>query len=380
VLTRPSQPSSTRPIASATDAGPSTVVSVIAFGSDDHQLVQPGGSGERVAVDRGPAVAQQDRHLAAGPAAPQLLGRPQQRAGQVGRAEAAQGEHIGDHPFTRLGEVLALRRHHVLAEREHAVVRRRSPGNRCCRHRRGGERLAAHRATAVDQQAQRRARLGPAAHAQPLDVEPVADRGRRITRTTCSSSTTCLDDRLHARIDVEVATVGPVGLLDELADAARPARPTSGDVEEQPPGEPPGEVAQCHIGGAGEIGEHRQGLVRVVLHRLVEGSFVELAHLGRDLLEARVARQLAPRGRLALRLLHGLVGLVALFGAWRLPQRELLAPVGAPAFPSASPAPTRPKISSHSSVTIPSAVRVEPSRTRIRPDRATIAASRPTLG
>ena len=60
-------------------------------------------------------------------------------------------------------------------------------------------------------------------------------------------------------------------------------------------------------------------------------------------------------------------------------QGEVVAPVGAPAFPG-SPAPScdGANTAPHSSVTISSAVRVAPSRSRTRPDSATSAASRPT--
>ena len=52
---------------------------------------------------------------------------------------------------------------------------------------------------------------------------------------------------------------------------------------------------QLGVGRRGEVGEQRHRLVGVVPHRLVEGGFVELAHLGRHLLEVRLASELAPR-------------------------------------------------------------------------------------
>ena len=47
----------------------------------------------------------------------------------------------------------------------------------------------------------------------------------------------------------------------------RGRRATPGDVEEQPPGEPPGQLAEPGVGRAGQVGEHRQHVVGVVVQR-----------------------------------------------------------------------------------------------------------------
>ena len=166
---------------------------------------------------------------------------------------------------------------------EHAVVRRRPPRDRGRRDRRRGERLAPHRAAAIDEQAQRGRRLRPRRG-------PAAGRGRRPRRPPRASA---IASRLASTI--EVAAVGPVRQLDHLPMPRGFGRATAADVEEQPSGEPPGQLAQPRVGRRGEIGEQRQHVVGVLGERLVDGGLVELADLGRDLLEARVAGELATR-------------------------------------------------------------------------------------
>src|SRR5690606_36885938 len=113
----------------------------------------------------------------------------------------------------------------------------------------------------------------------------------------------------------------------------------AGDVERDPAGQTAGQLAQAPIGGAGELGQQRQRLVGVVVHRRLDGDLVELADLRRDLLEARVAGQLAPRRGAPSALGDRLVGVVA-FGrraaTWWWVQRSAVAPAGAGAFPALS--------------------------------------------
>ena len=109
----------------------------------------------------------------------------------------AQRQHAVDDRLAGHRRVLRLDDHRVLGERDDAVVVRGPE-----RHGRRGDgvgrqRLAAHRPAAVDEQAQRRARLHPPPHAQPLGID--AGPGRPG-----------LDDRLGAGVDVEVAAVGLV--------------------------------------------------------------------------------------------------------------------------------------------------------------------------
>ncbi len=65
------------------------------------------------------------------------------------------------------------------------------------------------------------------------------------------------------------------------------AGPRLGEVEEQLGRQAPGELAQLLVGRTGEIGQQRQGLVGVVLERVVERLLVDHADLRRDLVEAR---------------------------------------------------------------------------------------------
>ena len=106
----------TRAEGSAIVEGPATVVNAapdlarrrcaprrVGLGGDDHELVEgSGGGGVGVAVDGGPAVAQQHRRscVPAG-CAPSCTRRDLQRAGEVGGAEAAQRQHVGDDAVAR---------------------------------------------------------------------------------------------------------------------------------------------------------------------------------------------------------------------------------------------------------------------------------------
>ena len=90
---------------------------------------------------------------------------------------------------------------------------------------------------------------------------PAAARGRSTDRCRAPA----LDDRVEARVDVEVAAVGPVRQLDHLADASRAVRPAPADLQEQPAGQPAGELAQLRIGRRRQVGEQRHRLVRRVV-------------------------------------------------------------------------------------------------------------------
>jgi hypothetical protein len=54
-------------------------------------------------------------------------------------------------------------------------------------------------------------------------------------------------------------------------------RPAASEVEEQLRCQPLGQLAQLRVGGAGEVGEQRERLVRVVDEALLDSRFVELA-------------------------------------------------------------------------------------------------------
>ena len=101
-------------------------------------------------------------------------------------------------------------------------------------------------------------------------------------------------------------------LLDDPADAAARRRSAAGKIQEQPPGKPSGQIAQPLVGGPGELGEQRQHLVGVVEQSVGDGGLVELSDLGRDLFEARVAGEVAPRSGSLSRLGDRCVGRLAL--------------------------------------------------------------------
>ena len=193
------------------------------FGSDDRPARAAHG---RRASTSPSTVARQSLSrigdLARRPAATQLVAGRTQRAGQVGRAEAAQRQHVGDHPLAR-----PCRRPGSSPRRRPCRTRPRCSRRRRAGNRRRGDRgrrqwLAAHRSAAVDQQAQRRVRRAP----RPA---PAAARGRSPRPRRGG-----LDDRVEAGIEVEVAAVGSVRLLDDLADAASRRSDPAGEIQEQP--------------------------------------------------------------------------------------------------------------------------------------------------
>jgi hypothetical protein len=106
--------------------------------------------------------------------------------------------------------------------------------------------------------------LGPATNSQVIDVGQ---------RPRCPGN----GDGFERGVEVQVAAVRSVALAFQLADAPRPRRPTAGQVEHQPAGKPLGQSTQLRVSCAGEIRQHRQRLIGVLVHRFVKRSFVELA-------------------------------------------------------------------------------------------------------
>ena len=91
---------------------------------------------------------------------------------------------------------------------------------------------------------------------------------------------TCVDDRLQAGIDVEVASIGRIGPELDSAGAPRTRRATASEVEEQFGAESPGQLPQRRVGRTGQIGEQRERGVGILVHRPIERLLVELADLG----------------------------------------------------------------------------------------------------
>ena len=192
----------TRDTASAAAAGPVTVVSAapVASASAAAAAASPSGAmiassssaaggGHDVADLGGPAVRQQHRDLAPGRRPGQLALGHQQRAGEIGRPVAAQRQHAVDDLLDGQHHVLRLDDHRLLGERHHAEVLRGAVGDR----RRGdgarGQRLATHRATAVDEQAHGGPRLHPPADAQPVGIDGGARPARASTMASVLAST-----------------------------------------------------------------------------------------------------------------------------------------------------------------------------------------------
>ena len=252
-----------------------------------------------------------------------LPGRPQ-RAGDVGRAEAAQREHRVDHGLVRL-------------RRRPATSRRSRPCRTTARSSRP--------APATTRPTRRPPRWRAARR-------PSSRCGRRAGRSPCPASTTPgsagRPDRRrrpptrgrrpphrgwrrrrgrHRRAGSAACAVGPTPRgLDG---------PRSGEVEEQLGGEAPGQLAQLLVGRPGEVGEQRQRLVGVVLERARRGP---ARRSRRPRARSRRSASLRARSRRDVvrfaALGDLLVGLVALLGVrGRGLQREVVAPVGAPAFP-----------------------------------------------
>ena len=244
--------------ASATSLGPSTVTSraPTAAASTSASALSPSGATTQSSSNRAAAsftspctvARQSDRRTAMRRAARDrsscCVGGPQGE-GEVGRAVAPQHEEVVHDLLGGAGRLLALGHDHFRGERQHAVVGRRPEGHRRRRHRGGGQRPAAHRATAVDEQAQRRARLDPAPHPQLVGI------GRGAAGAGDGQ-------RVDAGVDVEIAAVGPVRHPPHLAHAAAPGRAAAGQLHHQPAGQPPGQGPQPLVGGAGEVGQQRR--------------------------------------------------------------------------------------------------------------------------
>ncbi len=89
-----------------------------------------------------------------------------------------------------------------------------------------------------------------------------------------------LENRVEARIDVEVAGRASGALLGHPTDAAAAGGAHTGDVDDHATREPTRQRPQALVGGTREVGEQRQGGVGVLVHRAFERVLVELAHLG----------------------------------------------------------------------------------------------------
>jgi hypothetical protein len=142
------------------------------------------------------------------------------------------------HPIGRLVLMLPFDDDDAAGERQHAVI-----GGVPQRHRRRGQRsrrnpLAAHGATAINQQTPRGRRSMP--------VE-----GPQLIQPRCSTLTACLDDALDRRVDIEVATGLGQRFRHDAADATSPVRAMLRQFDHQLPGVLPRQCPKRRVGCTG---------------------------------------------------------------------------------------------------------------------------------
>ena len=78
----------------------------------------------------------------------------------------------------------------------------------------------------------------------------------------------------------------------ETSDAAPALAADAGQIDHDPTGQPPCQLPQPLVGGAGHVGEQGEGPVGFVIEERVEGPLIEHTHLGRHVLEAFVAAEI----------------------------------------------------------------------------------------
>ena len=273
-------------VAPAWSASTSGVVQV-ALGRHDHQLVERRAAATHVARHRGPTVRQQHGRAGGPPAtaASCAAGRLQGQ-GHVGGAEAPQRQQVLHDLLGRPEGALALGHHHVAAEGQHAVVVGRPPRHGRRRHRRRGQRArlpieplrstTRHRAVPGRDQPRTRSVVG-IGRASPWRGPWPGRRSRRRRR-------------------------GRPAVVERPAPPACPrpgAGATPGGRGRPRSGRPARRARSRSFGSVAPVrsASSAERLVGRLAEHVVEGRLVELADLGRHLVEALVARQLAPRGR-----------------------------------------------------------------------------------
>ncbi len=229
-------------------------------------------------------IGQHDRQPAPRPGPGELRGCRPQRSREVGGPLAPQREQVRHHVLDGPGTALALQQQGSIREGDHAVIDRRPPSHAGCSDSSSGETPATHRTGAVDHQAQGERWHGPQAAQQLVAAgRPAAGSG--------------FDQPAEARVEVEIAT----GLRQpcrthppEPAGAHLPRR--GRHVDHDPACEAASQRTQTLVGGPGEVGEQRQGLVGVFCRQLAERRLVQAARPRRDLREpVMAAGQVPPR-------------------------------------------------------------------------------------
>jgi hypothetical protein len=93
----------------------------------------------------------------------------------------------------------------------------------------------------------------------------------------------------HRRVDVDVTSVWPIAHCCHLADPTRTNRTAFGDIEEQPPRKPSGDLTQCWISCARQISEESEHCIGILVHSLFDSSLIEFSDFRRHLLELRMS-------------------------------------------------------------------------------------------
>ena len=277
-----------------------------------------------------------------------------QRPREVRPAVAAERQQVVDDRGGRPRAVVIEQHERLGRERDDAAAQLRTAGADHGRRRDGRQRhrVAAHRAAAVDQQADR-ARCGS---------EPARDQLIRLPGAHPQAA-------LERPVEVEVA-VDPAGLRDQPPGPARHRDTHPPQPRKQPFGEPPRLAAERRISRDSKVRQQRERGVAVARQLLLQRGQIEPADVRRDVREARVGcGEAVTVERPACLAIDGPPRLGGAQGA--APSRWLPAG-GAPGLPCAGSGSGVRAPSSSSAITS-SAVRSWSSWTLIRPDIAAIA-------
>jgi hypothetical protein len=82
--------------------------------------------------------------------------------------------------------------------------------------------------------------------------------------------------------------------VTEAADPWPTRRAGAHDINHHATSKLPGQRSQSLVGCPAQFGEQRERVIGVVAQSIVEGDFVELADIGRDLLESWIPGQRLP--------------------------------------------------------------------------------------
>jgi hypothetical protein len=249
---------------------------------DDDEFVEAPGNRSGIGAGRGPGIGQENRDFAGCPRPFELGGGGPQAEGEIGRAMAAQSEKVGDDTFGGSPRTLTGENKGVIAERDHACVDGCPPKTRGGGNSGGRQSIATHRAAAIDDETQGQLRFRPLARHQFI-------KGGRISPSTGRS------DGFEAAVDIELASGEVCATVTEPADPRPARRAGPHDINHDATGELPGQRPQSLVGSPAQLGEQCERVIGVVAQSIIEGRFVELSDIGRDLLEPGIPSERLPR-------------------------------------------------------------------------------------